>query len=82
MFAVDMVDPDTGAPSPPLAARLLEEARERGLLIGKGGLYGHTLRMAPPLTVSDAEAEEGLAILADALRAVSARATAAQEASR
>jgi len=82
MFAVDMVDPGTRAPSPALAARLLEETRERGLLIGKGGLYGHTLRMAPPLTLSDAEAEEGLAILADALRAVSARATAAQEASQ
>jgi 4-aminobutyrate aminotransferase-like enzyme len=91
MFAVDMVDPDTGEPSPPLATRLLEEARERGLLIGKGGLYGHTLRMAPPLTLTDAEAREGLAILTDALRAVSAEATdsrpaeaaaAAQEASR
>jgi 4-aminobutyrate aminotransferase-like enzyme len=82
MFAVDMVDPGTRAPSPALAAELLEETRERGLLIGKGGLYGHTLRMAPPLTLSDAEAEEGLAILADALRAVSARATAAQEASQ
>ena len=67
------------------------KTRERGLLIGKGGLYGHTLRMAPPLTLTDAEAREGLAILTDALRAVSAEATdsrsaeaaaAAQEASR
>ncbi|MDR3032868.1 MAG: aminotransferase class III-fold pyridoxal phosphate-dependent enzyme, partial [Kitasatospora sp.] len=82
MFAVDMVDPATGAPSPALATQLLEETRERGLLIGKGGLYGHALRMAPPLTLTDAEAGEGLAILTDALRAVSARATAAQEASR
>jgi 4-aminobutyrate aminotransferase-like enzyme len=74
MFAVDMVDPATGAASPALATRLLEETRERGLLIGKGGLYGNTLRMAPPLTLSDDEATEGLAILTDALRAVSAEA--------
>jgi len=71
MFAVDLIDPATGRPSPPLAARALEETKARGLLIGKGGLYGHTLRMAPPLTLTEPEAREGLAILIDALRAVS-----------
>jgi 4-aminobutyrate aminotransferase-like enzyme len=70
MFALDLVDPATRKPSPPLAARMLEATRERGLLIGKGGLYGHTLRMAPPLTLSEAEAKEGLSILTDALHAV------------
>ena len=75
MFAVDLVDPATGQPSPPLAARALEETRARGLLIGKGGLYGHALRMAPPLTLSESEAREGLAILIDALRAVSEEAS-------
>jgi len=74
MFAVDLVDPATRKPSPPLAARALEAARERGLLIGKGGLYGSTLRMAPPLTISEAEAREGLGLLVDALRAVDAAA--------
>ena len=70
MFAVDLVDAKTGKPSPQLAAKVLEAARERGLLIGKGGLYGATLRMAPPLTISEAEAREGLTLLVDALRAV------------
>ena len=79
MFAVDLVDPKTSKPSPPLAARALEAARERGLLIGKGGLYGSTLRMAPPLTISEAEAREGLGLLVDALRAVDA---AAKEAAK
>ena len=49
---------------------MLEETRRRGLLIGKGGLSGHTLRMAPPLTLTEAEAKEGLSILTDALAAV------------
>src|SRR6201986_4036595 len=71
MFAVDMVDPKTGQASAPLAAGMLEATRERGLLIGKGGLYGNTLRMAPPLTLSEPEAREGLTILTDALKAVS-----------
>jgi 4-aminobutyrate aminotransferase len=74
MFAIDLVDPATKNPSPALATRMLEATRERGLLIGKGGLYGATLRMAPPLTLSEAEAKEGLGILTDALRAVNAEA--------
>jgi len=79
MFAVDLVDPATNKPSPPLATGALEAARERGLLIGKGGLYGSTLRMAPPLTISEADAREGLGLLVDALRAVDA---AAKEAAK
>jgi 4-aminobutyrate aminotransferase-like enzyme len=74
MFAVDLVDRQTGAPSPALAARTIEEARERGLLIGKGGLYGHALRMAPPMNLTEADAKEGMGILVDALRAVDAEA--------
>ena len=57
-----------------LAGKVLEAARQRGLLIGKGGLFGATLRMAPPLTLSVAEAREGLGLLIDALRAVDAEA--------
>jgi len=74
MFAVDLVDPRTGEPSPALATRALEETRERGLLIGKGGLFGHALRMAPPMTLTEADAKEGLGILIDALRVVDAEA--------
>jgi 4-aminobutyrate aminotransferase len=74
MFAVDLVDPATKKASPALAARALEATKERGLLVGKGGLYGSTLRMAPPLTLSEAEAKEGLGILIDALTAVNSEA--------
>jgi 4-aminobutyrate aminotransferase len=76
MFGVDLVDPATKKPSPPLAAKMLEATKQRGLLIGKGGLYGHTLRMAPPLTLTEAEAKEGLGILTDALTAVNEEASA------
>jgi 4-aminobutyrate aminotransferase len=75
MFAIDLADPATGEPSPSLAARMLEATRERGLLIGKGGLYGASLRMAPPLTLTEAEAREGLGLLVDALRAVNEEAS-------
>jgi 4-aminobutyrate aminotransferase len=53
----------------PAAANLvLEAARERGLLIGKGGRTGDALRIAPPLTLTIGEAEEGAAVLEDALK--------------
>ena len=67
MFAVDMADPATGKPAPALAAKVLEACKKRGLLVGKGGLYGATLRMAPPLTLTQDEALEGLGLLVDAL---------------
>jgi 4-aminobutyrate aminotransferase-like enzyme len=74
MFAVEMADPATGAPSSALAGRVLEATRERGLLVGKGGVHGNVLRMAPPLTLSAQEAAEGRDILLDAVRAVDAQA--------
>ncbi|MQY02963.1 aspartate aminotransferase family protein [Actinomadura macrotermitis] len=70
MFAVELADPASGKPHPPLAAALMEACKERGLLVGKGGLYGNVVRMAPPLTLTDAEAAEGLAILTDSLETV------------
>jgi 4-aminobutyrate aminotransferase len=69
MIGVELVEPGTATPSPRAAGRALEETRGRGLLVGKGGLYGNVLRIAPPLSVSMQQAEEALAILGDALRA-------------
>ncbi len=70
MFALELVDPATGAASPALAARFMEETKKLGLLAGKGGLYGNVLRMAPPLTLSDEEAREGLGIILTALETI------------
>ena len=50
--------------------RPLMEKNGVRIVIGKGGLHGHALRMAPPMTLSEADAKEGLGILLDALRAV------------
>ncbi len=70
MIGVELVEPGTAKPSARAAGRALEETRARGLLVGKGGLYGNVLRIAPPLSVSMQQAEEALALLGDALRAV------------
>jgi 4-aminobutyrate aminotransferase len=40
------------------------------VLIGKGGLHGNVLRIAPPLTLTLEEADEGLAAMTAALEEV------------
>lgn len=69
MIGVELVEPGSTTPAPGSANRVLEETRTRGLLIGKGGLYGNVLRIAPPLSVSRQQAEEALAVLGDAFEA-------------
>lgn len=69
MIGIELVRPGTDEADPRAAAAVLEAARQGGLLIGKGG--GHdssALRIAPPLSLTVAEAEEGAAILEQALR--------------
>lgn len=70
MAAIEMVVPGGDQPDGAAASRLMEETRARGLLVGKGGRFGNVLRMAPPLTLTEAEADEGLGILADSLAAL------------
>ena len=73
MAALELVEPGDsapGRPDPAAAGKLMEETRARGLLVGKGGRFGNVLRMAPPLTITEAEADEGLGILADSLAAL------------
>ena len=49
-----------------IANEVLEGARRHGVLVGKGGLYGNVIRIAPPLTITAAEADRAV----DALEAV------------
>lgn len=67
MLGVELVKPASLDPDPAAAAAVMEEARKEGLLIGKGGMYGNTLRIAPPLTLTEAEADEGFEKLANAI---------------
>lgn len=68
MLGVEFVRPGTSEPDPALTNQVFEACRSGGLLTGKGGLYGNVLRMGPPLTLTEDEAREGLAILVDAIR--------------
>ncbi len=70
MMGVELVEPGSRRPHPAAAGRVLEETRRNGLLVGKGGLYGNVLRIAPPLSLTAAEADEGAEILLAAIDAV------------
>jgi 4-aminobutyrate aminotransferase len=63
MLAIETVQPGTIDPNADAAARIMEEARAAGLLIGKGGLYGNVLRIAPPMTVTEEEIDEAGTVL-------------------
>ncbi|MBY8885892.1 aspartate aminotransferase family protein [Streptomyces sp. PTM05] len=80
MIGVELVEPGTDEPSPAIATAVLEAAREGGLLIGKGGRAGNVLRIAPPLTLTVAEAERGAAVLQSALSEAHAATTEGQRA--
>lgn len=71
MIGVELVEPGGMEPNTQAAARMMEETKARGLLIGKGGLHGNVLRIAPPMTLTADEAAEGLGIITDALAAIS-----------
>ncbi len=71
MIGVELVKPGGMEPDTQAAARMMEETKARGLLIGKGGLHGNVLRIAPPMTLTADEAAEGLGIIVDALAAIS-----------
>jgi 4-aminobutyrate aminotransferase-like enzyme len=53
--------------TPDRAKQVVATAFERGLILLSCGLRGNVIRLLPPLTISDAELEDGLAILEDAL---------------
>ena len=67
MMGVEFADPESGTPDTALTADVMEEAKKEGLLVGKGGLYGNTIRIAPALTITEEEADEGLEKLARAI---------------
>ncbi|GAA2756845.1 aspartate aminotransferase family protein [Actinopolymorpha rutila] len=67
MIGLELVEPGTDTPSPRAAGMVLAECRRGGLLVGKGGLHGNVIRIGPPLTLTEDEAEEGLAIASDAI---------------
>ena len=69
--AIILVDPNTGAPDPEAASRVCELAMRRGALFVHTGR--ESIKFGPPLTIADKAIHEGMDVLADALKDVTAR---------
>ena len=65
-------DRQTKEPAAEATVQLMELARENGLLIGKGGLYGNVIRMSPMLNISKADVDEAVRMLDKSLSEVRA----------
>jgi 4-aminobutyrate aminotransferase-like enzyme len=59
MQAIEFVeDRKTKEPSPKKTTQFMEAAKRHGLLLGKGGLYGNVIRIAPSMLVSALEVDD------------------------
>lgn len=54
--------------APDLTVRVVESMKDQGVLVGKGGLEGNTLRIQPPLCWTVADADRTVAALEQALK--------------
>lgn len=64
MLGIELVkDRSTKAPAKAECAQVLETCKEMGLLLGKGGLHGQTIRFSPPMCVTGEDAEFLLEVL-------------------
>lgn len=58
MLGIELVrDRQTKEPANTETAEVLERCLQRGLLIGKGGLYGNVLRIKPPMCITRDDAD-------------------------
>jgi 4-aminobutyrate aminotransferase-like enzyme len=76
MQAIELVVDEPGGnrePETALTGRIFEEAKKRGVLLGKGGLFGNVFRVAPPMLISQDELEHGLKVLEESLAVCGAR---------
>ncbi len=70
MLAMEIVrDPVTKEPDMERTGAITAATLQQGLITIRAGLYSNCVRLLPPLTVSDAQIDEAMAILADAVRA-------------
>jgi 4-aminobutyrate aminotransferase-like enzyme len=64
MQGIELVrDRQTKEPAPQQTNAVLEAAKDRGLIIGKGGMYGNVLRISPALNVTRDDADKAADII-------------------
>jgi 4-aminobutyrate aminotransferase len=72
MLGIELVGPD-GEPNTAAAIGFMQACRERGVLVGKGGINANAVRISPPLTITREAAEAAANVFEEALAAVGTR---------
>lgn len=68
MIGVELVSDARKTPAVKEAQRVRELCREKGLLVGIGGVYGNVIRLQPPLILTAAQADRAADILEQVLQ--------------
>lgn len=63
MLAIETVQEGGIHPDSAKAVAIADGCKERGLLVGKGGLYGNVIRIAPMLNITESEVDQAADIL-------------------
>ena len=68
MMAIELVNPETGAPDAALTSRVAAAVIQQGVLVLTCGTWGNVIRFLPPLAISDELLNEGLDVVGKAIK--------------
>ncbi|MDE2282250.1 MAG: 4-aminobutyrate--2-oxoglutarate transaminase [Actinomycetales bacterium] len=69
MMAIELVKPGTTEPNAAAAKAIVNYCNQQGVIALACGTYGNVIRLLPPLVITDAQLEDGMNVLADAVHA-------------
>jgi 4-aminobutyrate aminotransferase-like enzyme len=78
MLGIEIADPKTKEPLPTECSKIVEFAKDHQVILGKGGLWGNTIRLKPPMIINKADVEHCLTIMRKALETVCGKVAAAR----
>jgi 4-aminobutyrate aminotransferase/(S)-3-amino-2-methylpropionate transaminase len=71
MLLIELVNnPLSKAPAVQETVDVINAALQRGVILIRAGLYSNCVRFLPPLNITDDEIDEGMQVVADAVRSV------------
>ena len=69
MLAMELVNPGTKVPNAAAAKSIVSYCNQHGVIALACGTYGNVIRLLPPLVITDEQLDDGLGVLAGAVRA-------------
>ena len=72
MVALEIVDHngDGAIPDSHKAGEVLEACKDNGILVGKAGVFGNVIRIAPMMTVTEEEIDSGISKILKAIQSI------------